>query len=281
MERDTNSTDSYENVKYLSSFYMCGCSAVSFQPPFENEIDRASYVYTTDRKCRQDKPTQSNFNVFAYLTGTGVKCGQKGRRSRFYVQGHNIEPGVLSQALCAERAAMSTPDFRHLSDQLIEEVGIITDSTECIAPGPLCREFMSSFSDGSTIITLTNIDKTKIHTAFLKDIYPFPYIYRRILRDDIESVALLWKQRFLETAPMSELLTNKVYSDYNLHNIYTLAMKAANEQDSDSMLNRAALHPVKFGASVAFSDGHIETSGSLKGRLVVACNVVSNVPCIF
>jgi len=108
-------------------------------------------------------PAQSLFRVYALMicedVATGALCA---------VEGHNHESGYMGGSICAERSAIGSAAFRNLTRPLIRHVVISTDSTECIAPGCLCREYMASFSNAHTQVivahTRTMCSQTNRHT---------------------------------------------------------------------------------------------------------------------
>ena len=92
-------------------------------------------------------PRQSSFRVVAILfyelsSSDDDGDGRRWRR-RHSVVGTNDEPCTISGSLCAERAALL--QLRFVPNLVrISRVVIVTDSSQPISPGMLCREFMSS-----------------------------------------------------------------------------------------------------------------------------------------
>jgi cytidine deaminase len=196
------------------------------------------------------RPWQSNFRVYCLMICDDLAV--PGRR--VVIEGNNVESAYLGGSICSERAAISSPTFRSLKEPLIRKVVISTDSKECIAPGCLCREFMSSFSNAETEIIMTNADKTRIVSCFLTDLYSYPFAYGRLKRNHIE--------------PFAQTLAQKVSMSGSadpMHvSLFARAISAAKTLDSDKR-SGAGVHPVCLGAAMVFSDGKEMAAGMLKG----------------
>ena len=150
--------------------------------------------------------------------------------------------------------------FRKLIKPTILKVFISTDSLECIAPGCLCREYMSSFSTPETLIVMANADMSKTQSVALSDLYPAGYLYGKLDRTAIEPFAL---SRGIEwTTPNDENDPNGHFTAYT--SLYDAAKRAALTLDSD-VSSRAGIHPVHLGAAAATTDGRTLTAGMLKG----------------
>lgn len=92
-------------------------------------------------------PRQSSFRVVAIiyytlLTDTDIPTAStKQEEEEHYVVGANDEPCYMNGSICAERAALNQLRFVPLLNE-ITRIIIVTDSSEPIFPGFLCREFM-------------------------------------------------------------------------------------------------------------------------------------------
>lgn len=131
---------------------------VSCSPPaFEvDSLDDLKYLAHERRLQTTRLPQASKFRVFCLMV-----VRDKGNSTRRIIEGSNFENGNICGAICAERSAIGSAAFRAMTDPLIELVVISTDSSECIAPGCLCREFMSAHASNTTKVVLLNHDRTK------------------------------------------------------------------------------------------------------------------------
>jgi hypothetical protein len=94
------------------------------------------------RLSLKSPPIQSSFRVVAVVFFSRVVGGVR-RSERFHVVGTNDEPHSIAGSICAERAALM--QLRFVPDlEEITKVVIVTDDTDAISPGMLCREFMAS-----------------------------------------------------------------------------------------------------------------------------------------
>jgi cytidine deaminase len=210
-------------------------------------------------------PAQSLFRVYALMicedVSTGALCA---------VEGHNHESGYIGGSICAERSAIGSAAFRNLTRPLIRHVVISTDSTECIAPGCLCREYMSSFSNANTQVTMISEDMSKVVTCPLSQLYSAPYAYGKLDRLNIEPFARALAARVSvasASAGDSDCVGAGALVDDG-HPSFTelcaAAKAAALTLDSDAQ-SGANLHPVCFGAALECSDGRRFVAGMLKG----------------
>jgi hypothetical protein len=216
---------------------------------------------------------------------------------RRYIVGTNDEPGFIGGAICAERAAMV--QLRFAPPHRITKLVIGTDSTDPISPGLLCREFLaghgsrtpqlqqlswklpvissgsmcrrcqkrdqelfgswSSSSDSSSccIDDYPHHDIPVLQTS-LGQLYPYPSPYTRLSAKDSAS---LGKAFCLHCQREPQGTCNK----YENPIIERLVEMAVHEAQQQLELTRqkgpdAEIHPIYFGAAVAFRDGQIATS---------------------
>lgn len=90
-------------------------------------------------------PRQSYFRVvavvfFSLVDNNGIVVH---RDERHHVVGTNDEPHSIGGSICAERAALLQLRFIPNLDS-ITKIVIVTDNSDCVSPGMLCREFMAS-----------------------------------------------------------------------------------------------------------------------------------------
>lgn len=227
------------------------------------------------------KPPQSFFRVVALLFYEEVDeksklpsrlppwVSQRTGDGRFYIVGANDEPGYMGGSICAERSAIV--QLRFLPSARVTKLVICTDSTEPIAPGMLCREFMAGHSCFpwdlriiSTGCICTKCDKRDrdlftddgiveecvdgIPTldTTLKDLYPYPSPYTRC--NASESVSL--GETYAQSTRAVDLIES-VSDEWK--NLLELATNEAKSNISDN-------HPFQFGAAVSFTDGSVATS---------------------
>jgi cytidine deaminase len=134
-----------------------------------------------------NKPGQSNFRVIAFLFIDYEINSKSKLRKKTIICGSNCEPGNISGSICAERAALCRLQFyRHPQ---IFRILVLTDSPHAIAPGPLCREFLSSHASMKTPLIIGNDQGSIIIECTLEDIFPFPYRYRYVDRQRVLSLA--------------------------------------------------------------------------------------------
>ena len=86
--------------------------------------------------------SEKSDHISAFIESQRVNT-DKSSPKRHYVVGTNDEPCAISGSICAERAALLQLRFVPELTKITKLV-IVTDSAQPIAPGMLCREFMSS-----------------------------------------------------------------------------------------------------------------------------------------
>jgi cytidine deaminase len=229
------------------------------------------------RLSLSSSPSQSSFKVLALLFYEDDESQQSQlppwvpqttTDGRKYIVGTNDEPGYMGGAICAERAAMV--QLRFVPSFQLTKLVIATDSLEPISPGMLCREFLAGhdsvpwelpvlssgcictqcqvrddqlFSESRDCVKGTEHVIPTLHTT-LRDLYPFPSPYTRLTA--------------LESVDLGESYCDRASSalgalDETAKRLFELAILEAKSNMTD-------LHPIQFGAAVAFADGSIVTS---------------------
>jgi cytidine deaminase len=194
-------------------------------------------------------PTQSLFKVYAILDVL-----DKSNNSQHLIEGANCESGYIGASICAERSALSSRAFRVLQKPHIRHIYISTDSSECITPGTLCREFMHSFTDNpsETIVEIANCDKSKVVQTTLGALFPYPFRYRQNGRLDV-----------IEKGQNIGKIASSLIPKNACHFAYQAAVAAAKTLDSD-IRNSSIVHPIQLGVAVRFSDGNTHSTGCFK-----------------
>ena len=111
---------------------------------------------------RVQLPYRSNFRVYA-LFDVHLNDG-----SRFLIEGANTEPAFIQGSVCAERNALSLLPHLQLHGNTNPKVRmgcIVSDSVDPLAPGLLCREFMSTFCDSSLPLVLSGLSSPETDTG--------------------------------------------------------------------------------------------------------------------
>jgi len=118
--------------------------------------------------------------------------------------GANWETCNMSQAICAERCALTALRVKVEDLSRIEMIGIIicSDAPTFITPGPLCREYMSEYPSiklDTPILLVDGNKDTEVHT--LDKLWPHPCRYRggvttAVPDDSLEKVTPEYKQFF-------------------------------------------------------------------------------------
>jgi cytidine deaminase len=237
-------------------------------------------------------PEQSEFRVYALLL---VKL-HSGKA--VVVEGSNAEQGYIGGAICAERAALV--QLRRLREPKIMKVVVVTDSAVPIAPGLLCREFLSSHCAPDTPIVIANnfapatpagaaVDGSAapgpiMVVKALKDIFPYPYAYRTVrrglqaryamdfctvIRAAAESGAGSAIEPDAQSAPEASDDAARARERAREEALVELAKEVAAGSNGAQL---QLLHPLQFGAACLFDDGSVETAHMLKG-LEYGCTV--------
>ena len=204
------------------------------------------------RRQRIERPSQSNFRVTAV-----VVFRQDGMVK--HVVGHNDEACNLNNSVCAERAAFLQLAGIYAPLEVID-VFITTDAAHAITPGSLCREYMLSsrwtFPTTRVVAEGEAGPASRIEVT-LAALVPFASIYTRLKRDDQMATGARLEPTLAEQRSAMGGLDGAVWR----------AAVAACGGDA-----RDELHPIRFGAAVAFSDGYI-ASASHKKALEYGCSL--------
>eukprot|EP01035_Chromulina_nebulosa_P019885 gene19885-25840_t len=187
-------------------------------------------------------PTQSNFCVFCLLVIKTID------NKIDIIEGTNGEQGYIGGAICAERAALL--QLRLLKNPTILKVVVTTDSNNPISPGMLCREYLMSSAEPDTLVIMGNNSGDNINTSTLAELYPFPYVYRHIIRQNIMTFANDYSTKI-------EFLSE--HSNEIIGSLHKKTLDCIRYDKFD------ILHPVRFSAGVFFSNGDISVAWQLKG----------------
>ena len=206
--------------------------------------DKAWSDYANSRRIALScSPSQSNFRVFAILIVEDVI-----KLKYQLIEGANSEQGYIGGAICAERAALVKIRFLEESHAKIRKVIVVTDNTEPISPGLLCREYLMSYCEISTPVVMGSCSSEKVISCELGSLYPFPYAYRLENRDNLCKVA----------GEISKVLTMEML-DEDMAKAYRAAVAAVVHDRTIS------IHPLQLAAAIIFETGDIEVAWQLKG----------------
>lgn len=148
--------------------------------------------------------------------------------------------------------------LRHYVSPEIKKVIVTTDSSNAIAPGLLCREYLMSTADPSTVVVMGNCDSSIIRETTLDILVPYPYLYRFWHRENVLENAHLFSQNL--NMPV------KLHVNSDIVAVFQEAMTSNQYDKLDS------LHPVRLSAAVMLTDGSIKSAWLLKG-LEYGCTV--------
>ncbi len=220
------------------------------------EVEDDMLLLSICHKQRLDlpsSPSQSNFRVYALLI---ISCGDIASPKYYLIHGTNAEASsYIGSSICAERSALTKLRF-YQSPRLLKVV-ISTDNESPISPGLLCREWLCSYVDldlkNDVEIILTNCTLDIISKCGITFLYPHPYLYRQCRRESIEDFAT----NIAKTLPVD------VPNDVNKLLKHTVEYT---KQDKSN------IHPIKFAASILFSDGTIKSAAQIKA-LEYSCSL--------
>lgn len=222
-----------------------------------------------------DRPRQTGFRVMALITyhpksppssssssttESSHPYHQHLRHSEYpdhaYVLGTNTELCFIGSGICAERTALLQLRMKHYES--LRSLYIITDSTEIISPGLLCREFLVEFLPPKAPIVLACEDSQQPHgfridMTDIETLYPYPSIYNHIPVSQLLQYAQQFSQKTAQSFAQQ-------YQDKqpNYLTLYQEIVALA------QIPNRAALHPLNYAAGVIFSDGTTKTTKMTK-----------------
>ena len=154
--------------------------------PLLDATPASIFASALSRLASMEPPHASNFRVLCvWLFGdrSGQLC---------YATGQNTESCWMHHSLCAERSCLvklrDHPDG-HLHLRQTHSIFIVSDSTDAITPGLLCREMLSSFIPLATPIHLGwkahPTAPLQMRTVTLLDLFPCPPLYRGCRPADI------------------------------------------------------------------------------------------------
>jgi cytidine deaminase len=196
----------------------------------------------------KEPPEQSFFRVYALLV-------VRSQNKEHVVEGTNAEQGYIGGAICGERAAMCR--LRLYPEPTILKVVVVTDSTQPISCGALCREYLNSHAQPDTPVIIGNHDGSTIVVSSLGHLQPFPYLYRFLKREDV----LHFATDFATKCASIEALNSKEFSS-----LHKLALSHIGADAFDT------IHPIKYAAAVQFMDGTTDVAWLLPG-LEYGCSI--------
>lgn len=194
------------------------------------------------------KPLHSQFRVIAILL---LQDGQT-------IVGSNDEPSHpgIAGSICAERAAFLR--LRLWKDPApIVAIYIVTDAGRACTPGMLCRQYMWGLIDpDDTRIVLQSCERDSDPLVLsLRQLYPYPSIYRGLGRDECVQLGEKLKDRVSNQwkhIAIPGLTTEQVQALLE-------CARAATARDT-----RDALHPIRYGAAALLSDASFVSASQLK-----------------
>lgn len=216
-------------------------------------------------------PLLSGFRVLALFAYEDLQ----GDTDKFVV-GANVECANIGGALCAERSCIA--QLQLLPVRRVRKVYIVSDADECLTPGTLCREFLSSsplFSRDTPFIMRARRCRPCVST--LAELYPFPSLYDRVPRGEVLDHARAFCSRVVASCDCGDhsssvTADNKLtpengkdapqrfiaeqatlLADDKERQVYAKALEATARD------NRDDLFPLRYAAGVLFSDGEIRT----------------------
>jgi cytidine deaminase len=204
------------------------------------------------RRRRVVRPSQSSFRVTAVVVyrveGGAVR----------HVVGHNDEACNLLNSCCAERAAflqLACIGDAALGARVLS-VFLTSDAEVALTPGALCREYMLSMSRWTTADTRVVMEGTGGRGSrcerTLGSLFPFPSAYTRHGRE----AQLAAGERLSSCIGDASSVAARARG---VEGVAWRGALSASRRDS-----RPDLHPVSFGACVAFDDGSTATAWQKK-----------------
>lgn len=218
-------------------------------------------------------PLLSGFRVLALFAYEDLQ----GNTDKFVV-GANVECANIGGALCAERSCIG--QLQLLPVRRVRKVYIVSDADECLTPGTLCREFLSSspfFTRDTPFIMRARRCRPCVST--LAELYPFPSLYDRVPRGEVLDHARAFCSRSIASCgcsahdadsatvngkhttengkdPLQRFVSEQaaLLADDKERQVYAAALEATARD------NRDDLFPLRYAAGVLFSDGEIRTT---------------------
>lgn len=200
-------------------------------------------------------PLVSCFRVLALFSYEDLE----GQSDKFVI-GANAECANIGGATCAERAAMA--QLQLLPVHHVRKIYIVSDSSQCLTPGTLCREFLlsSPLIDHHTPFVLRGTKCDPCVTT-LAELYPFPSLYDRVPRSQVLQCGQAFVSRFATTVQpeKEEKVTAFVKLQLSLltpdeQKVYAKALAATGKDARDD------LFPLRYAAGTAFSDGEVRVT---------------------
>ena len=192
-------------------------------------------------------PMASNFRVLCLMLLT-TKDDEPA-----CVFGMNFEPANIGGSICAERSAIG--QLHLYNDPIIVKIFIVTDAEQPISPGTLCREFLTSRCSEDTPLVLADCTGRLLTECTVGYLFPHPFLYRKIGRNDIEACA----RQHLQDRECKDIQA-LIQGSYGI-NASKLYEQALNATKKDVLIN---LHPLRLGAGVLYADGSIEVAWQMK-----------------
>lgn len=206
---------------------------------FYDEDKELVILANSKRVLVESAPSQSLLRVFCLLI---VEV----EGSIIIVEGSNAEQAYIGGAICAERAAIV--QLRPYKNPIIKKVVVVSDFNFPLSPGALCREYLTYEADAATPVIMGDASSSIITRCFLRDLYPYPFLYKSCNRNSLVSFA----------TNFSSSLTKKT-SEENIEHLCSEVF-ASVMQDSTT-----SLHPLQLAAGVLFDDEFIDVAWQLKG----------------
>jgi len=167
-----------------------------------------------------------------------------------YVLGTNDEPSPwLGNSICAERAALVSYRQRYMGNgPRIRAAYVVTDASEALSPGMLCREYCSGYFDADTRIILQSCDVTSapLETS-LSALAPYPHRYTKW------DIRTQWNWATTTKLPRFENVEG-IVSEKQLESMIEEARK-------QTVVNRQ--EPIAYGATALLPDSTMISAGSV------------------
>jgi len=139
--------------------------------------------------------------------------------------------------------------LRFFANPKVVKCVVTTDARAAITPGLLCREYLFSHSEPNTPIVFGDSSSEIVESCTISSIFPFPFIYRGVAREDI----IAHGQEFAEL----RLQRQSTWTPDQVA-CYEHALAATGRDN-------VAIHPIKLAACVLYADGSFDLAYQLKG----------------
>lgn len=227
-------------------------------PITKEEIDNDIGLIVFANKNREllsSSPRLSFFRVYALIIIKTIT------NEYLIIHGTNSEADYIGSSICAERSALVK--LRYFDNPKIIKVIVVTDLTMPVSPGMLCREYLMSVCDSESVIVMGGSnasDENDIKKCKMKDLWPFPYLYRSCDRSNIIEYAqsfVLKSDINLESLRFAND-SNRVNNN-KLEKLLRIACSYTKYDAADT------LHPIKLASAVLYDDDSIDVTWMLKG----------------